>query len=102
MMWSAKSFIMNYKKNRAILMAEWFYPVNKFSGIIVKDKIDLEIVSKILKISKNNSIKYLNKLFKFKKILKIIRTSNLEDRSYFNLRLDRMKNFFFNNIYKKI
>ena len=61
MMWSAKSFIMNYKKkNRAILHSRvGFYPVNKFSGIIVKDKIDLEIVSKILKISKkNNSIKY--------------------------------------------
>ena len=61
MMWSAKSFIRNYKKKKgAILHGKvGFYPVNKFSGIIVKDKIDLEIVSKILKISrKNNSIKY--------------------------------------------
>ena len=67
MIWSAKSFIRNYKKKRAILRRVGFYPVNKFSGIIVKDKIDLEIVS-ILKMSKkNNSINILNKLFKFKK-----------------------------------
>ncbi len=42
-------------------------------------------------------------MFKFKKNLKkIIRTSNLEDRSYFHLRLDRNEKIFsFNNIYKK-
>ena len=61
MMWSSKSFIASYKKRkRAILHGKIsFYPVDKFSGIIVKDKIDLEIVSTILKKSKKkNSIKY--------------------------------------------
>ncbi len=62
MMWSAKSFIKNYnKKKGAILHGKvCYYPVNKFSGIIVKDKIDLEIVSTILKTlkKKSKSIKY--------------------------------------------
>ena len=42
-------------------MVSWFLPVSKFSGIIVKDKIDLEIISTILKTSKNNK---KNKIFK--------------------------------------
>ena len=48
------------KNKRAILHGKvGFYPVSKFSGIIVKDKIDLEIISTILKASKNNKkIKY--------------------------------------------
>ena len=63
MMWRANTFIKNYEKNkRAILHGKvGFYPVSKFSGIIVKDKIDLEIISTILKASKNNKkIKYFN------------------------------------------
>ncbi len=61
MMWRSDTFIKNYEKNkRAILHGKvGFYPVSKFSGIIVKDKIDLEIISTILKASKNNKkIKY--------------------------------------------
>ena len=61
MMWKADTFIKAYKKNKkAILHGKvGYYPVSKFSGIIVKDKTDLEIVSTILKISKkNNLIKY--------------------------------------------
>ena len=61
MMWSANTFIKSYKKNKkAILHGKiGFYPVSKFSGIIVKDKLDLEIVSTILKNSKiNKKIRY--------------------------------------------
>jgi len=60
-MWKAKTFIRAYKKNKkAILHGKiGYFPVSKFSGIIVKDKIDLEIVSTIMKISnKKNKIKY--------------------------------------------
>ena len=61
MMWKANTFIKNYEKNKkAILHGKvGYYPVSKFSSIIVKDKIDLEIVSTILKVTKkNNLIKY--------------------------------------------
>ncbi|MBD1134929.1 hypothetical protein IDH21_00845 [Pelagibacterales bacterium SAG-MED47] len=61
MMWNSKTFIKAYEKDRkAILHGKvGYYPVSKFSGIIVKDKIDLEIVSTILKVSKKkNLIKY--------------------------------------------
>ena len=61
MMWKSDSFIKAYKKNKkAILHGRvGYYPVSKFSGIIVKDKMDLEIVSTILKVSrKNNLIRY--------------------------------------------
>ena len=61
MMWKASSFIKNYDKNKkGILHGKvGYYPVSKFSGIIVKDRIDLEIVSTILKVSKkSNLIKY--------------------------------------------
>lgn len=61
MMWKAKTFIKSYQKNKkAILHGKiGYFPVSKFSGIIVKDKIDLEIVSTIMKISnKKNKIKY--------------------------------------------
>ena len=61
MMWNANTFIKSYKKNKkAILHGKiGFYPVSKFSGIIVKDKLDLEIVSTILKTSKiNKKIRY--------------------------------------------
>ena len=42
-------------------------------------------------------------MFKFRKNLKkVIRTSNLEDRSFFDLKLDRNEKIYpFNNIYKK-
>ena len=61
MMWKADSFIKIYEKNKkAILHGKvGYYPVSKFSGIIVKDKMDLEIVSTILEVSKkNNLIRY--------------------------------------------
>jgi CMP-N-acetylneuraminic acid synthetase len=61
MIWKASTFIKTYEKNKkAILHGKvGYYPVSKFSGIIVKDKIDLEIVSMIMKFSKkNNPIKY--------------------------------------------
>ena len=61
MMWKSDSFVKAYKKNKkAILHGRvGYYPVSKFSGIIVKDKMDLEIVSTILKVSrKNNLIRY--------------------------------------------
>ena len=61
MMWRSNTFIKSYEKNKkAILHGKvGYYPVSKFSGIIVKDKIDLEIVSTILKVlKKKNIIKY--------------------------------------------
>lgn len=61
MMWKSDSFVKAYKKNKkAILHGRvGYYPVSKFSGIIVKDKMDLEIVSTILKVfRKNNLIRY--------------------------------------------
>ncbi len=62
MMWNSKSFIESYKNDKkAILHGKiGYFPVSKYSGIIVKDKIDLEIVSTILKISKK---KKFNKIF---------------------------------------
>ena len=58
MMWKSNSFIKSYKKSKkAILHGKvGFYPVSKFSGIIVKDKLDLEIVTTILK-NKKKKIK---------------------------------------------
>ncbi len=61
MMWKANTFIKSYENSKkAILHGKvGFYPVSKFSGIIVKDKLDLEIVSTILKNKKkNNKIRY--------------------------------------------
>ena len=61
MMWKSDSFVKAYKKNKkAILHGRvGYYPVSKFSGIIVKDKIDLEIVSTILKVlKKKTTVKY--------------------------------------------
>ncbi len=61
MMWKVNTFVKSYKKSKkAILHGKvGFYPVSKFSGIIVKDKLDLEIVTTILKNKKkNNKIRY--------------------------------------------
>ena len=45
------------KNKKAILHGRvGYYPVSKFSGIIVKDKMDLEIVSTILKVSRKNNL----------------------------------------------
>ena len=61
MMWNSKTFINTYKKTKkAILHGRvGYYPVSKLSGIIVKDKIDLKIVSTIMSYSgKKNKIRY--------------------------------------------
>ena len=61
MMWRSETFIKSYKKNkRAILHGKLgFYPVNKFSGIIIKNRLDLEIVTTIINSSNlKKKIKY--------------------------------------------
>ena len=61
MMWRSNSFIKSYMKSKkAILHGKvGYYPVSKLSGIIVKDKLDFEIVSTIMKTNKNKKkIKY--------------------------------------------
>ena len=61
MMWRSNSFIKSYMKSKkAILHGKvGYYPVSKLSGIIVKDKLDFEIVSTIIKTDKNKKkIKY--------------------------------------------
>lgn len=61
MMWKSESYLRNYKKKKSAILhgKVGFYPVDKSSGIIVKDKTDLEIISTIIKSSKyKKKIKY--------------------------------------------
>ena len=61
MMWKSESYLKNYKKNKSAILhgKVGFYPVDKFSGIIVKDRTDLEIISTIIRSSKyKKKIKY--------------------------------------------
>jgi len=61
MMWNSETFMKSYKKNkRAILHGKLgFYPVNKLSGIIIKDRLDLEIINTIINRSNlKKKIKY--------------------------------------------
>ena len=63
MMWKSETFIKSYKKNKSAILhgKVGFYPVNKFSGIIVKDRLDLEVVSTIIK-----NLKFKKKIKYFK------------------------------------
>tara|TARA_Y100000590_G_scaffold463588_1_gene630721 strand:+ start:3122 stop:3820 length:699 start_codon:yes stop_codon:yes gene_type:complete len=61
MMWKKDSFIKSYKINKsAILHGKiGYFPVSKLSGLIVKDKTDLQIVSTIMKTNKKKiKVKY--------------------------------------------
>lgn len=63
MIWKSDSFIKAYEKDKkGILHGKiGYYPVSKLSGIIVKDKIDLEIISTIMRSSKKKKqIKYFS------------------------------------------
>ena len=59
MMWNAKSFIRFYQKNKYAMLhgRTYFYPVNKTSSLIVKNKEDLLLIETILK-KKNKQINY--------------------------------------------
>lgn len=59
MMWKSKSFIKSYeKKSGTILHGKvGFYNVSRLSGLIVKNKLDLHIVSAIIN-KKKDKIKY--------------------------------------------
>lgn len=61
MMWKSKSFLNSYKKNkRGILHGKvGYFPVSRETGIIIKYKKDLELVSSLLKKS-NFKLKYYN------------------------------------------
>lgn len=51
MMWKSSSFIKSYKKNKTGILhgKVGYYPVNKLSGLIVKDIFDLKLISMLLK-----------------------------------------------------
>ena len=61
MMWNSKSFIKAYeKKSGTILHGKvGYYTVDKLSGIIVKNKHDLHIVSSIIN-KKRKRIRYFS------------------------------------------
>jgi CMP-N-acetylneuraminic acid synthetase len=51
MMWRSSSFIRSYKKNKTGILhgKVGYYPVSKYSGLIVKDIFDLKLISMLLK-----------------------------------------------------
>ena len=59
MMWKSKSFISAYERKKGTILhgKVGFYNVSRLSGIIVKNKLDLHIVSAIIN-KKKNKIKY--------------------------------------------